>query len=292
MLSPSEIESFYINSPPQLPSLWKLTRKHLRVALSDGRFVKLNKFVNRLSVKDLRYYCWKLKPLHVYFSVLNWLFPERVGKKYKARYCVPLNGEYVVDVDSYMMFFKHKHKLDPERHVCLECLGMSKRLTLQVCEAIENYYSKLAIVFSGRAGFHVHVLDFHYRDWAGYRERDPIWCHQTSRFRFTRLLQNQTFVFDRSHFIVSVDPMRVVTVPNTLNAKTGLTCSFVGSQKDLEKLSITDLLEKSMAFSKFNSYPEPLEGFLKKQAGSNRVSYRSRNGAVKNCAKNAAEAPL
>jgi len=43
---------------------------------------------------------------------LNWLFPERVGKKYKAKYCVPLNGEYVVDIDSYMMLFKHDHKLD------------------------------------------------------------------------------------------------------------------------------------------------------------------------------------
>ena len=75
--------------------------------LRDGRFVKLNHFQNRLTEKDLKYYCWKLKPMHVYFSVLNWLFPERVGKKYKARYCIPLNGEYVIDVDSHLMpFFK------------------------------------------------------------------------------------------------------------------------------------------------------------------------------------------
>jgi hypothetical protein len=46
--------------------------------------------------------------MHVYFSVVNWLFPERVGKKYKAKYCVPLNGEYVIDVDAYLVPFKHR----------------------------------------------------------------------------------------------------------------------------------------------------------------------------------------
>ena len=64
--------------------------------LRDGRFVKLNHFQNRLFGKDLKYYCWKLKIIHFYFSVLNRLFPERIGKKDKARYCVPVNGQYVV----------------------------------------------------------------------------------------------------------------------------------------------------------------------------------------------------
>jgi len=210
-----------------------------------------------------------------------------VGKKYKAQYCLPLNGEYVVDVDSYMMFFKHEHKLDPEWRVCQECLGVSKRLTLQVCEAVEKYYSKLAIVFSGRLGFHVHVLDFHYRDWTSYRQEKPIWCHQTARFKFTRLLQKQTFVFDRAHFVVSVDPMRVVTVPNTLNGKTGLICKYIGGRKDFEKLGISELLEECMAFSKFHGYPEPLEGSHKKLGFEPSLGKNS-NGAVKKSAKNLA----
>jgi hypothetical protein len=45
-----------------------LGRKHLRVMLRDGRFVKLNHFENRLTVRDLKFYCWKLRPSHVYFS--------------------------------------------------------------------------------------------------------------------------------------------------------------------------------------------------------------------------------
>ena len=82
--------------------------------------------------------------------------------------------------------------------------------------------------------------------------------HQ-SRFKFTRLLQNQSFVFDKARFVVSVDPMRVVTVPNTLNGLTGLVCKYLGDRKEFEKLSITSLLDETRAFIKFHSYPEPLE---------------------------------
>jgi len=62
-----------------------------------------------LSLGELRDLCVKLAPLHVYFSVLDWLFPERVGKKYMAKYAVPVGGEYVVDVDSYVFKRRHRH---------------------------------------------------------------------------------------------------------------------------------------------------------------------------------------
>ena len=58
-----------------------------------------------------------------YFSVLNWLFPERVGKKYKGNYAVPLNGEYVIDVDSYVVNEPHMHHRLGLSRVCYECLG-------------------------------------------------------------------------------------------------------------------------------------------------------------------------
>jgi hypothetical protein len=37
--------------------------------------------------------------------------------------------------------------------------------------------------------------------------------------------------------------MRVETVPNTVNGKTGLICTFVGSPRDLEGLTISEVLE-------------------------------------------------
>jgi DNA primase catalytic subunit len=279
-MSQSEIGTFYLDNPFRLPGFWNLGRKHVRVSIMKGQCVKLNKFENRLTAKDVQFYCYKLKPMHVYFSVLNWLFPERVGKKHKARYCVPLNGEYVVDVDSHLMLFKHVHRVEDHWFVCAECLGMSKRLTLQLCEVIQRYYSKLAIVFSGCAGFHVHVMDFDYHDWAPYREDDPIWCHTAARFKFTKLLQKQTHVFDRTHFTVSVDPMRVVTVPNTINGKTGLICRFIGSPKDLDRLTIPEVLEMSKTFP-VHGYPESLDS-----------PSMDSNGSMKSCAKNRVKAAL
>jgi hypothetical protein len=184
----------------------------------------------------------------------------------------------VIDVDSYLVGFKHKHKVDDHWYVRNECLGMSKRIALQLCETIHKYYSKMAIVFSGCEGFHVHVLDFDYHDWVGYREKDPIWCHHAARYKFTKLLQKQTHCFDRKHFAVSVDPMRVVTVPNTVNGKTGLVCRFIGTPTDLGRLSIQEIVELFKVFP-VQGYPEPLEG-----------SSVSCNGAVKSCAKNLAEA--
>ncbi len=163
---------------------------------------------------------------------------------------------------SHNHLYCHLHKNSKEWKVCEQCLDIAKILTLEVCEAVEKYYCKLAVVFSGKLGFHVHVLDFDYRDFVPYREVDPIWCHHASRFKFTRLLQKQTHVFDKAHFNVSVDPMRVVTVPNTLNAKTGLICSYLGDRRGFEETSIPEIIVKSKNFGKFNrvyAYPEPLE---------------------------------
>jgi len=266
---------------PRYSCMLAIEQKAFQATVAGSQVCQAEPFSEQANQPDVAYYCWKLSPLHVYFSVLNWLFPERVGKKYKARYCVPLNGEYVIDVDSHIVIWKHDHRVSDEWSVCEPCLQHSKELTLQLCQVIEKYYRRPAIVFSGRMGFHVHVLDFDYRDWVPFRQKNPIWCHHASRFKFTKLLQKQAHVFDRTHFTVSVDPMRVVTVPNTLNATTGLVCTFIGSRQDSEKLTIPGLLERSKEYSKFHGYPEALDG--------SRLSQGS-IGPVKSCAKNRAEA--
>ena len=177
---------------------------------------------------------------------------------------MPLNGEHFLDTDSHLVMWKHEHKFEPHSGVCLECLGMSKCLTLQVCEAIRLYYHKVAVVFSGRAGFHVHVLDFDYLDWTLYKQSEPLWCHSASRFKFTKSLKLQTYAFDRVHFTVLVDPMRIVTVPNTLNGQTGLRCLYIGEGKDLERLTIMELVKKASCLNGLNGYPESLDSFREK----------------------------
>jgi DNA primase catalytic subunit len=257
MLEPWRISRFYINSELGVPKMWNLTRKHVRIQLSNGRFIKVNKFRNRLNERELRSCCIKFSPIHVYFSVLNWLFPERVGKKYKARYAVPLDGEYVVDVDSYVFRKRHRHVHAGPTGVCYECLNISKALTIQACESIEEYYSDIAIVFSGRRGFHIHVLDFNFRDWTDYDEKNPVKSHEVARYKFTQNISLDTYVFDRAHFILSVDPMRVISVPNSLNAETGLKCLYIGNRKDLENISINALLHHSNPALDIYGYPEP-----------------------------------
>jgi DNA primase catalytic subunit len=182
----------------------------------------------------------KYAPLHVYFSVLDWLFPERVGKKSKAKYAVPIEGEYVVDVDCNNISIPHNHNMMSP--ICIECLYISKNLTLHICEAIEENYKNIQIVFSGRRGFHIHVLDFNFRDWTHYNPYNPIKSREVARYKYTRHLAFSRYGFNRPHFIVSTDPMRIVSLPNSLNGETGLICLPIGKKRILEKLSIDSLV--------------------------------------------------
>ena len=256
MLDHWQVSGFYVNSHMTLPGLWNPSRKHVRIQMLNGRFVKLNKFENRLNPRELKEYCVTLQPLHLYFSVLNWLFPERVGKKYKANYAVPVgSGEYVVDIDSHVMWRWHEHYVSRVYHVCQSCLELSRRLTIQACEEIERYYSDIAVVFSGRSGFH--ILDFAVADWTRVNYEDLVKLHEAARFKFSKIISLQTYCYDRAHFILSVDPMRVITVPETLNAETGLKCVYVGIRTSLEALIITDLLGRACPVRERYGYPEP-----------------------------------
>jgi DNA primase catalytic subunit len=212
-----------------------------------GRFLKLNRFHLHLSNRSARYalhfLCVKYAPIHVYFSVMDWLFPERVGKKYKANYAYPIGGEYVVDVDSHNVWVPHNH--DECHPICMECLYISKDLALHICEAIEENYKDIQIVFSDRRGFHIHVLDFNLRDWTYYNDHHPIKSHEVARFKYTRHLAFNRYGFNRPHFIVSTDPMRLIAVPNSLNGVSGLRCLPIGGRRDLERLSIESLVEKA-----------------------------------------------
>jgi hypothetical protein len=258
MLKAWEVRAYYRNAVLHVPRLWNISRKHVRIETLNHRFVKLNRFENRINTRELRGYCIKYAPLHVYFSVLDWLFPERVGRKYKARYAVPIGGEYVVDIDSYVIHRRHKHRYAGKLGVCYDCIEISRNLAVQACERIEEYYSKATVVFSGRRGFHIHVLDFNIRDWTHYNEKNPVKSHEVARLKFSSLLALETYTFDRHHFILSVDPMRVMSVPQTLNAETSLICLHIGNRKDLDACSARAIIERANPALQIYGYPEPI----------------------------------
>jgi DNA primase catalytic subunit len=50
-----------------------------------GRWIKLNRFENMINSRELMKYLEKYVPAHAYMSVMDWLFPERVGLELKSR---------------------------------------------------------------------------------------------------------------------------------------------------------------------------------------------------------------
>ena len=224
--------------------LWRFPRKHFRAELRNGVFLKLNGPRRaRLDARDLQGIASRLAPRHLYMSVLNYLFPERVSGKDRTD-CYPVGGELLVDVDSYLFRKPHLHTFD-NHLVCESCLEISRRLTLEAADEIGRYYTDMAIVFSGRRGYHLHVLDFRAGDWARPNPMDPFGFQAAARFKFLRLIEPTTHVFDHIHFTVSVDPLRVASVPGSVNGETGLVCSFVGSPSDLQRRSVVSVLRES-----------------------------------------------
>ena len=266
MLDQNMIRRFYIQG---FEDVWSIGRKQIKIDLGERNFIKLNKFRNRLNFRSLRRYCIHFAPAHVYMTVLNWLMPERVGKKRGANHAYPIEGEYVIDIDSYLFWRPHSHYAGADG-VCVGCLSLSGDSTVRLVEKIEENYSDIHIIFSGERGFHVHVLDFDLRDWTHYKDKDPIKSHEVARYLYTRHLKSACGGFDKHHFTLSADVMRVITVPGSLNGDTGLVCSILGSRKEFERLSISEILWKARARQYFfntewdsmisNAHPEPSQG--------------------------------
>jgi hypothetical protein len=214
---------------------------------------QLNRLTTELTRARLRKYSVRFAPTNLYMSVLNWLTPERVGEKSQANHAYPIGGEYVVDVDHYLNYRPHSHRTTDEG-VCEGCLENSKEISLRLLDTMRINYSRFEVVFSGRRGFHLHVLDFDVKDWTTYNELNPIKSHEVARFVYTKYLKQVCGGFDDDHFKVSVDPMRVVTFPESINGESGLLCKSLGGIADFEAWTISRILIESRWTRIFN-YP-------------------------------------
>ena len=100
MLRPNNIRQFYLRGfRPKLEGWPRIWNKQFKILTAEGDFLNLNKFDNRLKTRSLIELCARYAPISLSFSVLNWLMPERVGKKSSANRAYPIGGEYVVDID-------------------------------------------------------------------------------------------------------------------------------------------------------------------------------------------------
>lgn len=244
MLTSNQITSFYENwnEPPCFKEWSGLWRKQYKIQTVDGRWIKLNNIKPRLGYRSLKKLLVKFAPLHVYHSVLDYLQPEKVGPKpHKGAY--PVGGQFVIDLDHYMSFMKHRHRTEPGGF-CYGCLENARKLTLRVLECVEIYYDNIHLVFSGKTGFHIHVRDFKIRDWTYYDSANPLKSHEVARRRFVDILQEHApKAFDHAHYVLSCDTTRVITVPESLNGETGLVCKYLGSPDMFRELSIHQIVE-------------------------------------------------
>jgi hypothetical protein len=95
-------------------------------------------------------------PVRVFWSVSRWLFPKDLFNSSSSNYLV--RRGLVFDIDG-----KAAHpapcRIDPGMTVCGLCLISAKEKTSQLVELLASEgMSDLAVVFSGRQGFHVYVL--------------------------------------------------------------------------------------------------------------------------------------
>ena len=193
--------------------------------------------------------------------------PERVGEKSKANRAYPIRGDYVVDIDVPQLWRPWNGHSTNNIHSTGFLLAFDK--TTDILDKIRENYNDIQIIFSGKRGFHIHVKDFEIRDWTHYDAWNPIKSHEVARYIYTLHLQSAIGRFSRYHFILGTDPMRVMTIPNTLNGKTGLICFEVGTPSDFEVLSLEKVVQKSGAKRFFydsafktattlvHSHPEP-----------------------------------
>ncbi len=147
MLNLSQIRFYYFQGfqeheiHKKWPWLW---RKHFRIRTVDNDFIKLNRVNQSLFFRKLKRLCIHHAPANVYMSVLNWLFPERVGGKQRSKHAYPISGEYVVDIDANSVWRYHP-SCRLHKGICLPCLRLAKEATLEVLEKMEENYSKINV---------------------------------------------------------------------------------------------------------------------------------------------------
>ena len=223
-------------------SLWK---KIYRIETVDNHRITLNRMGRRVHFHSLKRFCLEFTPLHLYMSVLNYFFPEHSVKKSEDYRAHPVNGEYVLDVDSLLYPGTCRHTSNAGV-VCLGCLAQTKNQAHRLLDGVEDHYDDVHIVFNGNSGFNIHVLDFNVRDWTHYSIDNPQNSYEVARMKFSKQLQNVVpHVFHSQNFKFAVDTLGGISFPESLDGETGLKCSYLGSPDEFRDLEVEDIIQKA-----------------------------------------------
>jgi hypothetical protein len=92
-----------------------------------------------------------------------------------------------------------------------------------------------------------------------------------ARFKYTKLLADLV-PLNRPHFLLSTDPMRIISLPYSSNVESGLVCTPIGDRRVLERLTIDEIIRLANPYSYhllgqsaldlYNAHPEPWKSML------------------------------
>ncbi len=210
-MSARALRQFYFNG---FEVCRDVSKKQVKIRRHDKRFITLNRFRARLHGQALKRLLIHHAPVNVYSSVLEWLMPERVREKPSANRAYPIGGEYVVDIDVPQMWRPwNGHETN---NLYAPGLRRAYDRVMEILDKIGENYT-------------------------------DIKSHEVARFIYTHYLQSSCVPFSKYHFVLSSDPMRVMTVPGSLNGETGLVCFEVGDPAEFEKITMKELVVRSDA---------------------------------------------
>jgi DNA primase catalytic subunit len=211
---------------PEAVVIPDLKFRHFRFQVfSEGKFfLRLRDIVR--SKRQLYQRISKIVPLNAYFTPVRWLNPIFVSRS-RDELDVILFSALYFDVDS--------NALKPSS------FEQAKLTTKHLVDYINCKYDKKPdlVVFSGRRGFHIYYWDW---DTSKIRTMSPrirIDSFIIERKRMLKELLAHGIIVDER---VTVDPYRVMRIPNTLHGKTGLIARNIS---DTEKF---DPLKEALSF--------------------------------------------
>lgn len=215
----SELRQFYLDNPPDLSAITDINRRHFRMVLPSGRFLKIKDVIR--TTDDLQKWLQRLAPLHVYYTTATWLNPVILSPRPKER------GPGFLDSG---IILSHDIAFDIDRTPFLKKnIESARSETLRLVDHMTgNGYRLKYIAFSGSKGFHAVFHDTDREIIPDIFDREMNYIEE--RTRLTEEILSQGIDIDTT---VTKDTRRIIRVPGTINTRTGFACTVI-DQSDLE----------------------------------------------------------
>lgn len=209
----AELRQFYLDHPPDLSMITELNRRHFRMVLPNGRFLKIKDIIR--NTDDLQKWLQRLAPLHAYYTTSTWLNPVVLSPRPKKP------GPGFLDSG---IILSHDIAFDIDRTPLLKKnIEAARSETLKLVDLmIEKGYRLKYIAFSGSKGFHAVFHDTDREIIPDVYKREMNYIEE--RTQLTEEILELGIDIDTT---VTKDTRRIIRVPGTINTRTGFACTVI-----------------------------------------------------------------